>query len=686
MVPSRVLTKLVTTTGSISAGAVLTLEGQTSTSKQGLELVPDLLDLVAGSICVATHPDEETRARVTRYLVRLIRRYGTMRRALDALAGRRRRHRCISVEKSAAWSQVMGVTPSLVGTTLRRHTTLRMTLTRWLSERGDGVEDRLDAYMAWLDAELPDFDDGAELRAESAHMSRVESATTPPAQEEAEPGTPAEESADLRLVRSGLLESKSFADPHNVIVHQTFDQREAIDRLTRSENAYERTVAAIARGDFDTADAFLPHLESQVGEAEFETLYGDRYYFEGRFDDALSHYRGARHARPDAVSRLNLALALLRCQRGKREEHCQEALDILCALRKEEAPDTPGWARAQSLIGSAWLHMPTGDRDANIRRAIECFEDALGIVTRESDPNWWAEAHLHLGGAWMALPSGKRLENIQRAITCFNRAGEVWTREADPERWATVQNNLGHAWERLPSGHRGVNLQRAIDYFNAALSVRDREKDPMSWATIQNNLGNAWIQLPVGDARENIARAIECQTAALQIWSASDRRAEWAATQNNLGNAWALMPAEGEERARNLRRSIACYRAALDVRTRAASPMEWAATQNNLGNALLMLEPGPGGKNVREAIECFNSAMEVRTRDVFPLDWAKTQANLAHAWSKLPEGNRRENLQNAIRHYQNAVKLLSAEAYPHQHAHIDGKLREVREELASLGS
>lgn len=682
MPASRQLTKLVAVTSSISAGTVLTLEGQTKTSADGLDIVPELFQLVAELLCLTNPPTDDCRAEIGRHLRILVLRYGTMRRAVEAFATRRRRHRLISADKAAALSQVMAVSPSLVEPTLKHHPLLHTAITKWAHDRGAYLDRGLDAFLAWLDAPVSETD--AHWIGEVAPIQAQPVARPPHPTPGEEPAPPTNESNEVRALRESVLDDKHVLEtcgPRNLRP----EYRETIERLRTAPDPLSRAVAAIAAGDFPKADEDLSRLFGRIRSGEYHTLRGDRFMAESRFDDAVAAYREARSTRHDAQAAINLAVALMRAHRGSHEDHYREAIDLLSGARSNEAEGSPQWVRATGLLGAARVYSPAGDRDANIRHAVECFELALSHIDRESDPDRWAELHLQLGVAWQGLPSGKRLENIQRAITCFNRAAEVWTREADPDRWATVQNHLGHAWERLPSGVRAVNIQRAIEYFNFALSVRDPAQHAESWATLQNNLGNAYVQLPTGDARENIQRAIECHTVALQVWSRVNRRAEWAATQNNLGNAWALMPGDEAERERNLRRAISCYKSALEVRTRTASPAEWAATQSNLGSALLLLSPGPRDRNVREAIECFERALEVRSKDVYPLDWAKTQASLGHAWAKLAEGDRRHNLKRAIAYYETAVEHFRAEAHPHRHETVAGRLREARDELVQIG-
>lgn len=665
----------MTTLSSISGGAVLTLEGKTATTAKGLEVVPELFDLLTDTVSRKSSISSEERAEITAFLKRLTRRYGTVRRAADAIGSARRRHPLVSREKARSWAVVMAVMPSAVETTLKRHPSLKIHISKWLADRGSAVDDRLDGFASWLDSPFPDYETDVPVTTAEAELERSETESFE---------LDATDAKAMRLFhlfvedkRPGLHPTDRRPDPEEV---------ELRDELKNSPNAFARACVMLSDGRWEDADAHIrKHCDNLPAEI-LHTLKGECAYNAGRFDDALIHYRAAAHSCDSSECVLNLAYTLARATQSGADERSREALDSLVSLRDRQHDEDPMRLPTLIAIGAAWLQCPSGDRDANVSLAIESLETALAGIQQSTIPHWWAEAHLQLGAAWLARPSGKRTENIQRSITCFTRAEEVWDREHFPEHWASIQNNLGHAWESLPTGHRAINLQRAIDYFDAALDVRAELEHSLSVATLRNNLGNAWIQFPAGDHKDNVLRGIEHHSAALEVWSTHDKRHEWAATQNNLGNAWALLPAdEPDERTKNLRRAIACYKSALDLRTRSATPIEWATTLNNMGSALIMLAGEKKAKPIREAIDCFNKALEVRTKAAYPLDWAKTQTNLGRAWERLPEGDPVRNIDKATEHFNEALTVFNETDYPHQYAHTRSILQSARDRIAKLG-
>src|SRR5207245_10970210 len=87
------------------------------------------------------------------------------------------------------------------------------------------------------------------------------------------------------------------------------------------------------------------------------------------------------------------------------------------------------------------------------------YPTALEVRTREAFPGDWAATQNNLGAAYSDLPAGDRQANLERAIACYEAALEVRTPEAFPVDWATTQNNLGTAYGHLPAVDCRDNLE-----------------------------------------------------------------------------------------------------------------------------------------------------------------------------------------------------------------------------------
>jgi predicted ATPase/class 3 adenylate cyclase len=337
-------------------------------------------------------------------------------------------------------------------------------------------------------------------------------------------------------------------------------------------------------------------------------------------------------------------------------------------------------AGCQNNLGIAYRNVPTGDRAANLRKAIQCYEAALRVYTERDFPLDWAMTQNNLGNAYEDLPSGDRAANLRKAIECFEAALRVRTERDLPVQWAMTQNNLGNAYSELPGGDRAANVRKAIECYEAALRVRTERDSPLDWAMTQNNRGTAYSELPGGDRAANLRKAIDCYEAALRVRTERDSPLDWAMTQNNLGGAYSELPSG--DRAANSRKAIECCEAALRVRTERDFPMDWAMTQNNLGIAYQNLPSGDRAANSRKAIECCEAALRVRTERDFPMDWAMTQYNLGIAYRNLPSGDRAANLRKAIECYEAAARGYAAVGDTAEVQRIEALIQSLRESHA----
>ena len=250
------------------------------------------------------------------------------------------------------------------------------------------------------------------------------------------------------------------------------------------------------------------------------------------------------------------------------------------AVHTAEA-DPSGYAIALHNLGNAYTERPTGDRSANLARAIECYTEALRYRTAEEDPLEYAMIQNSLGTAYADLPTGDQEANLARAIECYTEALRFYTAKAAPSDYATTQHNLGNAYADLPSGDQAADLAQALQCYTETLRFYTAEAYPLRYAGTQNSLGTVYADLPTGDRSANLARAIECYTEALRFCTAEADPSGYAMTQNNLGNAYADLPSG--DRAANVVRATEFYNEALRFFTAEADPANCRGTNSNLG-------------------------------------------------------------------------------------------------------
>jgi tetratricopeptide (TPR) repeat protein len=128
----------------------------------------------------------------------------------------------------------------------------------------------------------------------------------------------------------------------------------------------------------------------------------------------------------------------------------------------------------------------------------------------------------NLGTAYRELPTGDKTANVRKAIQCFREALHVYTPGGFPEKNAALHNNLGNAYISMPVGDPASsqkNMRRALRHFDRALLVRTRADHPCDYAITQFNRGSALLRLAVEepgsdrylqDARHCLEEAEEC--------------------------------------------------------------------------------------------------------------------------------------------------------------------------------
>ena len=370
----------------------------------------------------------------------------------------------------------------------------------------------------------------------------------------------------------------------------------------------------------------------------------------------------------------NLGAAYGELPTGDRTANLERAMACFAeALRFHTAEAAPlEYATLHYDMGGAYARLPTGDRTANLERAIACYAEALRFHTAEAAPFQYAMVQSNLGVAYSELPTGDRTANLERAIACYTEALRFQTAEAAPLEYAILQNNLGVAYSELPTGDRTANLERAIACFTEALRFQTAEAAPQVYASLQHSLGTACMRLLTGDRTANLERAIACFREGLRFQTAEAAPLEYASHLNNLGWAYADLPSG--DRAANLQRAIACYTEALRFWTAEASPHGYATAQNNLGMAYESLPTGDRTANLERAIACFTEALRFQTAEAAPLQYAMLQSNLGAAYGELPTGNRTGNLERAIACYTEALRLQTLEAAPVDHRTAAGAL------------
>ncbi len=357
---------------------------------------------------------------------------------------------------------------------------------------------------------------------------------------------------------------------------------------------------ALGRPGADGAPAFRRPLAALSGSASSEGGFSiDPPLVLARLQESLP---GSRR---DFIGRVAKALA------KRAVSPYEEAEEV-----SEDAVVTPG---DETAAGVPWRSPAL---------AVEAFEQALGLLTREDSAKDWADAQKGLGLALQELAAEGDEGALERAIAAYQSALEIHTRESAPRSFGLLSNNLGSALQERALGERAENLAEAIRAHEDALTVYSKDTTPADWAMAKTNLGLAFRALPTGDRASNLARSLLELEAALTAVEGDASSLEWASLQNEIGVTLLLQTAANPaERTEQLRRALQAFEAALSVHTRHEFEEEWAMLRNNIGIAYQALPQGDRKENLLRASTAYEAALSVFETSNRPDEWATAQRN-----------------------------------------------------------
>ncbi len=123
--------------------------------------------------------------------------------------------------------------------------------------------------------------------------------------------------------------------------------------------------------------------------------------------------------------------------------------------------------------------------------ALAIYNDALKVVSSKKD----AYGHINnsRGICYYNLAIVKDKEdNLTRAIQAYEQALKIRTVEKYPVDYAMTQNNLGNAYSTLAEVRdKEANLKKAIQTYEQALKIYTLEKYPLYHKVVMSNMENA---------------------------------------------------------------------------------------------------------------------------------------------------------------------------------------------------
>lgn len=187
----------------------------------------------------------------------------------------------------------------------------------------------------------------------------------------------------------------------------------------------------------------------------------------------------------------------------------REALEA--ALTDEYRQQQPlAWTETQNRLGNILAALGQQQEDvASYEKAIQCFNNALQVLSQEESPGEWAATQFNLGTASQAL--GRLQENtklLSNAVDAYTNALLVWSRDESPEEWMTTMHQLGatlHTFGVLLKGNR--NLQKSVVAYKNALAELNADDYALELTATHNNRGTVLHHL--GESEENPGRIEE---------------------------------------------------------------------------------------------------------------------------------------------------------------------------------
>ena len=185
------------------------------------------------------------------------------------------------------------------------------------------------------------------------------------------------------------------------------------------------------------------------------------------------------------------------------------------------------WAKTMMNLAIAYSDRIRGDRAENLEQAIEGYQQALQVMTRQAMPVEWAQTMMNLAIAYSDRIRGDRAENLER----HRRLPASLAGDDPPGHARRVGANHEEPGERLlwPHPRRPGGKTRARHRgLRAGLAGEDPPGHARRVGATMMNLAIAYSDRIRGDRAENIERAIAGYEQALQVMTRQAMPVEWA--------------------------------------------------------------------------------------------------------------------------------------------------------------
>lgn len=136
------------------------------------------------------------------------------------------------------------------------------------------------------------------------------------------------------------------------------------------------------------------------------------------------------------------------------------------------------------------------------RAAMQSYQDALKVFTRENAPDVFADIHHQLGIVYASIPDEVKKKSVWAAVSVssFNEALHYYNKVDFPYEFAMICHSFGNAYTKFPQALNSDNFEKALAWYREALDVRTANEYPFERVlTLCNYLEASWF---VGNERE----------------------------------------------------------------------------------------------------------------------------------------------------------------------------------------
>jgi len=304
----------------------------------------------------------------------------------------------------------------------------------------------------------------------------------------------------------------------------------------------------------------------------------------------------------------------------------------------------------------------------DLRGAIQALEDQLANTPRAARPYEHAAVCYRLGLAYAESPVDSREANLRKALACFDTAAGVFDARFDPVEHARVLNAAGAV-------HRALGDRRkAAELFDKAGTLFEGHERDDERAAALNNLG--LVRSELGELAAAIAAFDEA--APLFDIDHADGRRGLSSVLHNRGLARAAAgTVEG------LRAAIVDYEEARSVVDREDAAYHHALVDHSIGVAasgLADLDAEHRAQPLSVAIEALSNALSTFTRTAFPFQHALASHNLGRAFAATGD---LVQLRRAVMCFEDSCAVLDPRMHAELWRHAHASLERAEAELAS---